>query len=924
MAGRAIDAPAARNARAWALASLVAVCAMSGLLASSAVAAKQRSSRVAIVLGEGSSSAGTLQTYGSVAGSPQDSFEGFEFSDISQEEIEPAVLGQYDTVLLNQVFTRPLSEAQKQALSNFVTSGGKLIIHDADGTSGNEYSWLPVPAESGASCENCGNTNGEAEVVENNTIVSDEPSSPSYVDLSELPGNSDAIGDANVLVTNDPRWDEDIRASNDENIEGAADAYASDGGEIIYNGFDTDFLTEGPNAFPSGNDWLDKIWYDELALEWDPDALPHSVPVVGPGGHCGYRSIRVGVATVCADSFSSSGNETTATGHVVLDGGVGVGEGPVQINSDTKQISAGSPVSVALLRSGGPITLGTAAFTINGASTTDPVSGKTGLAAVSLTSASLGGLGTLHVGGLPFSVPSSGNVAMYLDSGSGGGLVVAGSVSLPTLGKLETSGALSLGLYAGSTATVVPLGGAAHFGEIDFGKGWQFGGLDLSYQQPTDTWTASGGLDVPIGSLQASGSITGGKLDSLHVAIGGQDVPLGDSGFFFTGFGGGFNGLAKGPLKIDASTEGIWGAPKLPVEPFYLDNVTVTVNFGGSISLDGAVSFALKDHSPLHGSLHLGLGIHPFSAGGSASLEGQLPGFSVKAHGGAGFSAKHFTAAESGDVSIFGLSGAGEAIVSDRGVGASGTLCGPFHAVCKTIALAGTWQQIAKLDIPALLGGEPQKLITVSGVASTVSSAKVRIPHRRALLLISVAGAGAAPHMLLRAPNGHTFDSAHSSRTVVFAHQASFALTTIAVLDPQGGIWRISSAPDEHAPLDIHAQSVRPMSLIRTSTIAPASSAHHPLGAHGHLLLRWSSGQLPPGVRIAIVRHSGPHQLGVGLAGNLPPNGQLLVAVSRLATGRNYITLAATLHGVPFQQTAFTGQAWRAKLPKQRPKHRRH
>jgi hypothetical protein len=81
-------------------------------------------------------------------------------------------------VVLNEVFTNSLSEFQKQTLSSFVTSGGKLIIHDADGTEGNNYSRLPVPAESGASCENCGHTDGEAAIVENNTIVSNESSSP--------------------------------------------------------------------------------------------------------------------------------------------------------------------------------------------------------------------------------------------------------------------------------------------------------------------------------------------------------------------------------------------------------------------------------------------------------------------------------------------------------------------------------------------------------------------------------------------------------------------------------------------------------------------------------------------------------------------------------------------------------------------------
>jgi len=108
------------------------------------------------------------------------------------------------------------------------------------------------------------------------------------------------------------------------------------------------------------------------------------------------------------------------------------------------------------------------------------------------------------------------------------------------------------------------LGGSVKFGAISLGKGWKFEGLELTYQQPTDTWTASGGLEVPIGSLHASGSLIGGSLNSLQVSLGGANVPLGDSGFFFSGFGGGFSGLVTGPLKIDASTEGYWAFPSRP------------------------------------------------------------------------------------------------------------------------------------------------------------------------------------------------------------------------------------------------------------------------------------------------------------------------------------------------------------------------
>jgi hypothetical protein len=902
----------------WAaLCAITAFVVVLGCGVTPALAVLQSSTRVALIPGAEGFDAGTLQTTGTVTGSPEDSFEKFQFSNLAQAEIDSNTLSGYDTVVLNEVFTESLSETQKQALSTFVTNGGKLVIHDSDGTTSNNYAWLPVPADTGQSCQNCGNLDGQAEIVENNSIVSNEPSSPYYVNVAELPFNSDAVGDANMLVTSDPRWAVDIRASNDHNSEGAVDAYASDGGLILYNGFDTDSIG---STFPAGNDWLNKIWYDELNQQWNPDNLPHSTPVVGTGGHCGYRQLKVGVTYLCAESISGSLSETTASGNVVLDGGISVGNGPVQINQETKQISVAAPAPLSLLRGGAPVPLGTAAFTINATGATDPTSGKTGLATVSFGGANLAPLGALRVGELPFSLPITGSVAMYLDNELGGGLIGSGTINLPMLGKLKPSGALSIGVFAGLRSPVTVLGGKASFATIDLGKGWKFNGFELSYQQATDTWSATGGLEAPIGSLQASGSLIHEALDSLQVSIGGQNIPLADSGFFFSGFGGGFSGLVNGPLKIDASTAGYWGAPKLPVEPFYLDNVTVTVNFGGSISLDGAVSFVFKDHSPIHGALHLRLGIHPFSATGRGSLEGELPGVSLKAQGGAGFTAKHFTAAEGGSVKLFGLSGSGTVIASDAGMGASGTLCAPFHVVCKSMAFAGTWKQIGALNIPAIVGGDPQKLVTVPGVTAAGQSAAIRVPPGRTLLLVSVSDVAGAPEVRLRAPGGKVYRSTRSTRTVLFTHQPAFNLTTIAVVNPRAGVWRVSNVPGQGAALRVKFETVHPIQLIHASSSIPPSSSRHPLAAHSRILLRWSSHGLPRGIRVVVVRHSKQHELGVSLAHNLGANGQFLFPPSKLAPGRNYFTLAATLNGVPFQVVAFPGSAWRAQpKPKKHP-----
>jgi hypothetical protein len=897
------------------------ICASVGVVAAvmlvvnvlPANAATTRSGDVAIVLGGGSEDVGALQTAGTVAGAPEDDFDEFAFTDLTPESLEPGSLSGFDTVVLDQVFTSELSEAQKQLLSSFVTSGGKLIIHDADGTEGNDYSWLPVPTATGESCENCGNTNGEAEVIENNTLVSNEPSSPYYIDVDEFPVNSDAIGDANLLLTEDPRWDKNIVAKNGLEVEGIADAYASDGGLIIYNGFDLDAIDA---AFPSGVDWLDKMWHQELAQQWDPDNLPHSNPASsgsnGPVVRCGREALKVGVVSVCATKITGSGADAEATGNVVLDAGVSVGNGPIKIDEQAKQISSETAASIQLLRSsGGPISLGSTAFTIEASGTTDPVSGKSGLAKVLLTSANLAPLANLRAGGLPFSLPLDGSLTMYLDSEQDGGLIGAGSIQLPMLGKLQTSGALSLGFYANSPSPVVVLGGGAKFGAVDFGDGWKFEGLELNYQQPSNTWTASGGLAVPVGSLHASGSVVNGALNSLQVSIGGQNVPLGDSGFFFSGFGGGFSGLANGPLKIDATTEGYWGVPKAPVEPFYLDNVTVTLSLGGSIELDGAVSFVFKDHSPLQGALHLKLGISPFTAIGTASMQGSIPGLSLHAGGGAGFTSKHFTAAENGSIDVMGLSGSGQVIASDKGLGVSGRLCAPAHIYCQSMALAGTWSQIEKFDVPSIIGGEPKHLITVSGVAAAGQSARIAVPAGRSVLFAIVHDPTGSPEILVRSPGGRTYRSSHSSRTVIFTHQPQFGLTTVAIVRPQHGIWRISPAQAQTGELHVDAETVRPVKLVRVGSISPASSKRRPLRS-GRLLISWHSSRLPAGVRLTIVRRTKSDEAGVGVAGNLPASGRYALPVGKLARGRNFLSLSAALNGVPFQTINIRQPIWRA------------
>ncbi len=901
------------------LVTVLAALVVAGVGARAAEASPQSSKNVAIINGGGASSAGTLPTSGTVAGTAADDFTTFNFTTLGGDAIDTATLAAYDTVVLNQVFTSDLSAAQEKVLSDFVVAGGKLVIHDADGTTGNDYSWLPVPAHTGESCQNCGKTNGSVVVAEQaNNLVSGDPASPYYVDLSELPGNTDAAGDANVIKTQDPRWNIDMAVTNDNDVGGHVGGYATDGGLIIFNGLDTDQIG---SPEPSGHDWLAKLWYQELALPWDPDTLPHSNPAVGPG-ICGGESVVVGVVTVCANSITGAGGgastQLEATGGVTLDGGVTVGDGPIEIDTATNTITTQSPAAVAVSRPSGPVALGSFGFTIAGAATTDPTSGLTNLARVTVNSVSFGPLGALRVGGLPFSLPGVDGTALYLDAQKGGGLVGTAQISLPLFGGLAPAGSGTIGFYSTTGRPVILLGGKLTLGKVQFGGGWSFDGLVLTYQEPTDTWTASGGLTVPLASLQASGSVVGGRLDSISLNVGGQTVPLADSGFFFTDFGGSADGLASGPLRLSASTAGFWGAPKAPVEPFYLDSAKLTVDFSGSATIDGAVSFVLKDKSPVSGTLHLKLGVNPFVATGNVVVDGKLPTIKLHVAAGAGFTARHFTLDGKGTLSVDNLTGSGEEVLSDAGLGASGQLC--FHTIvhtfCQQMGFALTWTQAHALlggdlrPLGSVFGADPQRLITVKTSAAGSSSA-VTVPAGRSLLALTFTDPTGPPEVALVDPHGNTYSSAKPPGNMLVGRQPEFNLTSVTILHPVAGTWHVRSTSS--GPVQLAAQTIRPLKLIRTFPVRPATSSRHPLTAGKVVTLRWSSTGLPAGVQVAILDSPHPGQISTGrlLATLAGGSGSLRVGTGRLTAGGNYFALVARAGGVTFQRIAFSGSAWR-------------
>jgi hypothetical protein len=163
------------------------------LWASPSIAANNASQRVALIPGPTPSPAqgpnGVLPTSSFVTGRPSETFSGFSFSSVALDQITPANLANYDTVTLNQVHTTNLTATAKAALAQFVSNGGKLLIHDADETLGNDYSWLlggPYLTRVGAGCINCGSQSGTSTVLTSSGIISSNPADSSYVNVGDL------------------------------------------------------------------------------------------------------------------------------------------------------------------------------------------------------------------------------------------------------------------------------------------------------------------------------------------------------------------------------------------------------------------------------------------------------------------------------------------------------------------------------------------------------------------------------------------------------------------------------------------------------------------------------------------------------------------------------------------------------------------
>ena len=180
----------------------------------------------------------------------------------------------FDTVVLSQVCER-LPSAFKKALIAWVAQGHKLIIQDADSCGkGPDYGFLPYRfATSNAGAQ--GAPSDTLIFVEENILASAQPKEASFLNvppwLASENGNRNELGDSNLITQYDSHWCGHLFTTNVKSENGFVEAYAHFGrGLIIYDGFDID---------QKDSVEYEKLVTRELALPFDPDVLPCSIPI---------------------------------------------------------------------------------------------------------------------------------------------------------------------------------------------------------------------------------------------------------------------------------------------------------------------------------------------------------------------------------------------------------------------------------------------------------------------------------------------------------------------------------------------------------------------------------------------------------------------------------------------------------------------
>lgn len=650
------------------------------------------------------------------------------------------------------------------------------------------------------------------------------------------------------------------------------------------------------------------------------DRTLHTWPDPGGATNCLPRyGHTVGVVGVCADQLTYAAGRWTATGNVVLDGGVAV-SGPVVINDGLQEITSTGSVTVSVQR-GTPVTVGSGSLIVNGAGMTDPTSGRSGLGLLTIQNPL-----TITLANVPF-VPLLSN---YLDPADGGGVILAARPSFDLLGPLAgatlPTGSFALGIHRTASGPFRVLGGSVKWDKIEISSTWELG-FSVSYAEgPPAQLQVGGKLKAPFlpggTGAEITGAFSGSSLDQLTVKVslpGG--FPIGSTGIIADTFGGSLKGLAGGannPLMISAIVGGGWTKTPAP-EPFnwilHIKDVTLTLDTSGAGSLSGEVDVVDGEGRLVKGTAAFTLRLFPsFLASGSFAATFNAVAVSANLGLTAALNTSHFTAQGGLSGSVLGINvGSGNAVLSDKGVGATTRVCALWW--CKWIGAGLTWTKVASWP-PSVdwIGSDVQQYVTLTasaarvGARSSATTRAFRVERGRPFLYVEARGSETDAFELV-SPTGAVYRP--GSRRKDAYSQTLDGVTAQVVYGPTPGTWRLRSRTERRTTFRIEA--IRELGRVRAGRVSPTSSRSRRLPARTkRIRVTWRhTGYLPPSTRLALYTAATGKAPGKVLKTGLPATGATAVTVTKLRHGANHLYLVPKAEGIQFDLIRFPRPTWR-------------